>query len=340
VQAGWRRPGFALLALLAATASSLVLGEAVVRLGGLEGEVRAHFVPGIFAPDEVLDWVLLPSYRGVRLEDDRRVPASTNAMGFRGPEWSPERANAVLRVLVLGDSCTFGLGVADDETWPSYLEQALRERGLDAAVFNAGVPGYDTIQEAEILERLAEEIRPQVVIVTWVMNDTFSTPRDERPEWHVVDGYLVDDLESYRTWRDGVDHRGIHRSALYRFVRVRLRLLKDMIGMGRRTWSPNSAEAFRNTTDALSTITEGARRLGARAILVPIPRREQVEGSVSVADLEYIAEFGRATGMTVVEAFEPWREPGAARLRFLNDNVHLTPRGYREIAQAVASVLP
>jgi lysophospholipase L1-like esterase len=332
---------FALLALLAATASSLVLGEAFVRLAGLEGEVRAHFAPGIFAPDEVVDWVLLPSYRGARLEDDRRVPASTNAMGFRGPEWSPERANAALRVLVLGDSCTFGLGVADDETWPSYLEEVLRERGLDAAVFSTGVPGYDTVQEAEILERVAAQVRPHVVIVTWLINDVFWAPLDERPKWQVVDGYLVEDLEAYRAWRYGVDHRGIHRSALYRFVRVRWRLLKDMAGRGRRTWSANlDPEVFRTTTDALSAIAEGARRLGARAILVPIPRREQVEGSVSLSDLEYIAEFGRAAGMTVVEAFEPWREPGEARLRFLNDNVHLTPRGYREVAQAVASVLP
>jgi acyl-CoA thioesterase I len=58
--------------------------------------------------------------------------------------WKPlatAAAQAGCRLTVLGDSLTAGFGVALDQAFPGVLEQALRERGLDCAVLNAGVSG-------------------------------------------------------------------------------------------------------------------------------------------------------------------------------------------------------
>ncbi len=56
-----------------------------------------------------------------------------------------------LRLLALGDSLTAGYRLADKDAFPSVLQQALRDRGYDVDVVNAGVSG-DTANDA--LDRL------------------------------------------------------------------------------------------------------------------------------------------------------------------------------------------
>src|SRR4051794_243531 len=58
---------------------------------------------------------------------------------------------ATLSVLTLGDSLTAGYGLAPGEAFPDKLEQALKAKGYDVRVINAGVSG-DT--SAAGLERL------------------------------------------------------------------------------------------------------------------------------------------------------------------------------------------
>lgn len=45
------------------------------------------------------------------------------------------------RIVFLGDSLTAGLGLAADRSFPSLIEQKLKEKGLDYGVINAGVSG-------------------------------------------------------------------------------------------------------------------------------------------------------------------------------------------------------
>jgi acyl-CoA thioesterase-1 len=75
-----------------------------------------------------------------------------------------------LRIAVLGDSLTAGLGLSASEAFPARLEAALRARGLDVAVANAGVSGDTT---AGGLARLGWTLsgHPQLVIVELGAND-------------------------------------------------------------------------------------------------------------------------------------------------------------------------
>src|SRR5690606_40298619 len=123
---------------------------------------------------------------------DREVPVTTGAHGERAPGWDAARAAAGVRVLALGDSCTFGRGVPDEATWPARLEARLRAAGRDAAVFNAGVEGYDTAQELEVLRRRAPLVRPTAVVVAWLANDAHG-----RPPLEVFDGHLARDRAHY-----------------------------------------------------------------------------------------------------------------------------------------------
>jgi len=54
---------------------------------------------------------------------------SINSLGFRGPELDLDTPG-VLRVLLLGDSFTFGYGVEYEQTFGNRLEQNLSEAGI------------------------------------------------------------------------------------------------------------------------------------------------------------------------------------------------------------------
>ena len=79
------------------------------------------------------------------------------------------RAEA-LRILMLGDSLTAGYGLASRDALPARLEAALRDRGLDARVIDAGVSGDTT---AGGLARLDWALagQPHAVIVALGAND-------------------------------------------------------------------------------------------------------------------------------------------------------------------------
>ena len=60
---------------------------------------------------------------------------------------TPVQAKSIT-ILALGDSLTAGYGVAPNESIPAKLEAALRAKGLDVTIINAGVSG-DTAAQGE-----------------------------------------------------------------------------------------------------------------------------------------------------------------------------------------------
>lgn len=81
-------------------------------------------------------------------------------------------ASEPVRILVLGDSLSAGLGLPASQAFPARLEAALRARGHDVAVINAGVSGDTTAGgRARIGWSLAGPPRPDAVIVALGSND-------------------------------------------------------------------------------------------------------------------------------------------------------------------------
>lgn len=82
----------------------------------------------------------------------------------------PMAAHAQVRIVVIGDSQVRGKGVPDADTYPSQLERALKAKGYNVVVSNAGING-DTA--SGVLARLDKDV-PQgtrVAIVCAGPND-------------------------------------------------------------------------------------------------------------------------------------------------------------------------
>ncbi len=110
------------------------------------------------------------------------VETRTNQFGFRGPDVSSTKAPNTTRILFLGDSVTFGTQLGDDQTPVTqvqrYLETHLSSRRSEC--LNAGVCGYATWQELDLLKDEGLAAEPDVVVLQFCLNDMIDVAGVER----------------------------------------------------------------------------------------------------------------------------------------------------------------
>jgi hypothetical protein len=96
----------------------------------------------------------------------------TNRLGFRGPEIAVPKGPDTFRILVLGDSVAYGTGVDDGVTFLRRWEAELNAAGgRRFEVVNTGHPMYDSAQELALLRDEGLALRPDLVLLVYVVND-------------------------------------------------------------------------------------------------------------------------------------------------------------------------
>ncbi len=95
-----------------------------------------------------------------------------NKLGFRGREFDTKKPAGKFRIVVLGDSVTFGWGVADGECMTTLLERARRARGgREVEVLNLAVQGYESVQQFFVFQKKALALEPDLVLFFFNRND-------------------------------------------------------------------------------------------------------------------------------------------------------------------------
>jgi hypothetical protein len=156
----------------------LVLGlEVASRLAGVHFPSVARRPAAerqLWAYDATKGWFHVPGGVGEGfLGGPDRGIVQINSLGLRGPELPRAKPDGVKRVLVLGDSFVFGVGVDEPNVFTSRLAMA-----LDAGdprhrheVVNMGVAGYSTDQELILFDELGPRLAPDVVVLVVCDND-------------------------------------------------------------------------------------------------------------------------------------------------------------------------
>lgn len=144
---------------------------------------------------------------------------TTDAAGRRAAPASDDDGGGP-RIVALGDSYTFGWGVEDGETYPVQLQQRLRTEfdHPDAVVINAGFPGFNTMQEASYLASSWDELRPDAVVLGFVMNDAEHprvTHRDPRERFSEAPSWLFEELKLRTGLTDGLFKSQAQRRRAY-----------------------------------------------------------------------------------------------------------------------------
>jgi hypothetical protein len=164
------RPGTALLGrfgLLLGSATlcalTLLAAEAVVRRISPDYLVRTR---GLHVFSETYGWA--PRRGAGSAVDGSWV--SLNARGYRGRELALPRTDDRTRIVVLGDSIAFGLGVSDEETFSALLDA--RDNGIEVA--NLAVQGYGPGQELLVLSHEGLRYEPDVVVLAFCPANDFA----------------------------------------------------------------------------------------------------------------------------------------------------------------------
>lgn len=110
------------------------------------------------------------------------VDVKINSLGLRDHEIAMTKPPGTCRVVVLGDSTTFGWGVPFEHTYSKLLEKTLNAKPPGARwqrfeVINTGIGNYNTAQEVAAFKERWLALSPDVVLLSWYINDAEPTPK-------------------------------------------------------------------------------------------------------------------------------------------------------------------
>lgn len=252
----------------------------------------------------------------------RGTSFSTNSAGMRGPEL---RDDGSIRILAVGDSCTWGWRVAQDQSYPAVLQRVLDGRTNPAPyqVLNAGVPGYTSYQGLVYLREKGLALKPGVIIAGFGFNDA--------NELGDVEEQIAFERRFLPLMR--LDDLLLQRSLFYRWMRWRTAPVEAGDDAGSMPAQKSDRER-RNTLGPrvpltkyvanLDEIARSARDQGARLVLLSFWPESGGRG-------------GRRMALQIVA--DKWDIPLLVYEGERFDLVHPTVDGYRRLAERIAAEL-
>ncbi|QEG01066.1 GDSL-like Lipase/Acylhydrolase [Stieleria maiorica] len=266
---------FRLVLLTAAMVLSGLMAEAIVRIA--KPGFLSFRIPQIeHRPAPGIGFEMIPDQQGYTFAE----PATINSHGLRNPPIR-NRDAVDLRVMCLGDSITFGVGVSDAVPYPRQLEQLLQRHheGQSVEVINCGVQRYSTYQVIDYLREAVKKYRPDIVTLAVYYNDL-----DIRPEG--------DYSEEYENEREQVAS-SFRKRAPWLYLLVKQSATIELTKKAYLGWKhgdhtlrqfaegPTEREEKRweAMAEDLATFSAMAQEYQFRPLVVTIPGRVQVEQS-------------------------------------------------------------
>lgn len=269
-----------------------------------------------------------------RLLDFRDGPVPyVNRPGFRGEIWSrPVTIDARglrggtdadddrLRLLLLGDSVLFGIGLADDEA-PAAVLPTLLDTAV--AVLNAATIGYATIHEAAYLDAFGPALRPDVVVLGFCVNDAVTAPLALLPEEAAETLGVPDRLNLWL----------LRHSLLYLRLKDTFKSYRLRHGYT-ATYRPRYTDAaWQPTREALLRIAAWARDRGLPLVVLAFPHRDQLLGGADFLPQQRLRALSHEAGFRLIDLRETLT-PGDY---LAADPVHLDRHGMRKALTALAA---
>ena len=344
---------------------------------GLELGLRlaGPFLPGDYqtasfvASSAVVGRQNKPNMAGWRHTAEFTTWVRVNSKGLRGPEIEYAKPTGTFRILVLGDSFTFALQVAEEQTFVARLADRLNaaQPWLPVETVNAGVDGWSTANEYAWLATEGYRYEPDLVLLMYYVGndphenaDQVGTPEEvDRLRLGADHGRPLDAARealrgasvAYTFFEQGVLAKLSAQSPLDELQREqwldgreRPRIAREMWGLGvdPEVWDIDSEQKVRGwaiSEALLSRLRDFCSARGMKLAVVGIPTNVQVtKPQPTTTPLPVVS---RRAGLSEIDLLEPFRaqQPGLARRLYFPENRHWTPDGHDLAAQVVATGL-
>ncbi len=241
---------------------------------------------------------------------------------------------------MLGDSVAFGDGVRVEDTFSDVLERRLVGRlgaqGRTAEVLNAGVRGYNTLQQYMLLQEAGGVYDPDLVLVGFVLNDAEPLAKQAGlidPKY----GTLI----RIKNWVR--DH-----SYLYAVLRRAMELFRHQTATGRHSESYEDQFAddhggWRACRQALADLKRWSELRKTPLLLVLIPRfesLEKIQGYPWSFIHQKVASEAERLGIDTLDLLPEFAGSDASQLIIVpTDSFHPNSEGHRRIASSIEQAL-
>jgi lysophospholipase L1-like esterase len=312
------------------------------------------------------------THRGIY--GDFNVTIEINSYGLRDYERSI--ASNLTRVLVLGDSMTFGYGVEMNETYSKYLERMTNKNSIKYQVFNAGGTSGDSPGTYYLYLKNygIQKFKPRVVIIGFYYNDLSDPKRYEilqdesglplkiKSTYHYIDddGKVRITKSTLPILKYEVGDRIytflLKNSHFFSFVK---KIVTDIffVIFRDRFYDIDLNPEIKNYWDfnkkMLLAINDLAIKNNAKLIIIIIPERKQVNDrlweqySIIIGEEkldrtkpnDIVKEFGEQNNITVIDLYDTFHEKNKKMPLYLRVDGHINPQGHKVIAEEIYEYL-
>ena len=258
-----------------------------------------------------------------------------SSQGLRDRVYGPRPPSGIQRVVCVGDSFVFGVGVPPELTMVHGLEQQL---SLPVEVVNAGRPGMNFDKEMAAVPELLRELGASRLIMVFIANDVSFGAELSRKELEVYDLISIRDAHLSE---DYLRHHWLRRSRLFNWISARRQLAR----IGRETidWY-NRCYDPRYNGDNLRVLqqqfAEIAGLANCRSVLVLYPLLEGLENRYPLDAVHArVSEMAREVGLPVFDLAPSFAGQSTADMWVHPCDHHPNGRAHAIAAAAIAAWL-
>lgn len=263
-----------------------------------------------------------------------------NSLGFREEEPVSKFGK---RIMVVGDSITFGVGVEKEETFVQQIENL-----TEFEVLNFGIPSFGTEFEVGLIKEFGKELRPDIILLVFTnINDFYDNGTkslevcSDSPSFGFR--FLFVDFV-----KDGIGKIPLLKKFLVQSGFARVYLPNDIMMLKKGGGGfPEEAWSLKNTENLLKEFKQVSEVLGAVPILVFVPSAVQVNESVlDLFSKTYLEDFNNnrpniilkgmveRLGLNFVDTTVALRTADNYDLYFYPTG-HLTVKGNKVVAKTI-----
>lgn len=171
--------------VIVSTVAGLLLSELFLRFTWTPWEQRNVIS---IQDHPVFDFAPIPGISGAQTTPEYTYHFSHSQQGLRhSPIFDTHKKMDEKRILLLGDSFTYGVGANDDETFAGRLQANLPQYQFA----NAGCNGYGTRNVLSVLDFLGPELKPDIIIYFFFWNDLSDNMKRTIPEFKLEESGKV-----------------------------------------------------------------------------------------------------------------------------------------------------
>jgi len=326
------------IGLILASLAAVLLLELLVRLLRLAPPLETRY--DYFAADPVLPFKPKPNttLQGGSIGGEFSFEHAHNSLGLRDREHARPKPAGSFRILILGDSFTYGIGAAVEDGYPARLERTLNQQTKGAPpveVINAGIPRYFPEAERLLLEHYGMQFEPDLVIAAFVPNDLAESSLG-------LDAVAPDPRHGFLVTKEA---RMLGEIGVFLFRHWQTFRILWIHGVSDRIWfdphirasgaageTPGLREAWRKVKDEYAKMNAITARRKARFAVLFIPPKGPPWPEKAAEEL---AAWCREHGVPFIDAIPAMKDAALTRQLYWEKDMHCNAEGYRVLADAL-----